>query len=105
MRKTTKLMLALAFAGSLGLTSCKDYTEEEYSEVVLTVSERLKANQALMDQMQQDIDKLTARLDSYQCPVTITKNADGTYTISNGKESVTVPADAAEKPKHDENGN
>ncbi len=98
-------MLALAFAGSLGLTSCKDYTEEEYSEVVLTVSERLKANQALMDQMQQDIDKLTARLDSYQCPVTITKNADGTYTISNGKESVTVPADAAEKPKQDENGN
>lgn len=104
MRKTTKLMLALALAGSLGLTSCKDYTEEEYSEVVLTVSERLKANQALMDQMQQDISDLTARLNSYQCPVTITKNSNGTYTISNGKETVTVPADAAEKPQQDANG-
>lgn len=105
MRKTTKLMLALAFAGSLGLTSCKDYTEEEYSEVVLAVSDRIKATEADMAKMKQDITDLSARLDAYQCPVTITKNADGTYTISNGKESVTVPADAAEKPKQDENGN
>lgn len=88
MRKTTKLMLALSLVGSLALTSCKDYTEEDYSEVVLTVNEQLKKDMAAMAQMQQQISDLAARLDAERCQcdgVSITKNADGTYTISDSK--------------------
>lgn len=108
MRKTTKLMLALSLVGSLALTSCKDYTEEEYSEVVLTVNEQLKKDAALMAEMQQQISDLAAQLEASQCTcdgVSITDNGDGTYTIRDSKgNSVTVPATAAQAPGHDEDG-
>lgn len=102
MRKITTLFFALSVVGSLSLTSCKDYSEDDYNT-------QMTVMQGMKDDLQQQINDLTTKfLSIKECTcqqVTITKNNDGTYTISNKDGvSVTVPADAAEKPQADANG-
>lgn len=102
MRKITTLFFALSVVGSLSLTSCKDYSEDDYNT-------QMTVMQGMKDDLQQQINDLTTKfLSIKECTcqqVTITKNNDGTYTISNKDGvSVTVPADAAEKPQTDANG-
>lgn len=55
MKITTKFMLALAMVGSLVLTSCKDYDEDNYNNAL--ISSRL-----ITDDLQKQIDDLTAAL-------------------------------------------
>ncbi len=102
MRKITTLFFALSVVGSLSLTSCKDYSEDDYNT-------QMTVMQGMKDDLQQQINDLTTKfLSIKECTcqqVTIVKNNDGTYTISNKDGvSVTVPADAAEKPQTDANG-
>lgn len=102
MRKITTLFFALSVVGSLSLTSCKDYSEDDYNTQMTVL-------QGMKDDLQQQINDLTTKfLSIKECTcqqVTITKNNDGTYTISNKDGvSVTVPVDAAEKPQADANG-
>lgn len=93
MRTITKLMLALGVVGSLSLTSCKDYDEDNYNEIALTVDEQLKKDAAAMALMQQQIDDLVSKLEavnSCQCDgLSIVKNADGSYTITDKKNNAT----------------
>ncbi|MDO4931838.1 MAG: hypothetical protein Q4E63_04190 [Prevotellaceae bacterium] len=93
MRTITKLMLALGVVGSLSLTSCKDYDEDNYNEIALTVDDRLAADAKAMAKMQEQITQLVARLDginSCQCDgLSITKNPDGSYTITDKKNNAT----------------
>lgn len=102
MRKITTLFFALSVVGSLSLTSCKDYSEDDYNT-------QMTVMQGMKDDLQQQINDLTTKfLSIKECTcqqVTITKNNDGTYTISNKDGvSVNVPADVAEKPQTDANG-
>lgn len=93
MRTITKLMLALGVVGSLSLTSCKDYDEDNYNEIALTVDEQLKKDAAAMALMQQQIDDLVSKLEavnSCQCDgLSIAKNPDGSYTITDKKNNAT----------------
>lgn len=91
MRIITKFMLACVVAGSAAsLTSCKDYSEEDGNELRVNLQDQKKA----MEDLQQQISDLTAKLqaiNSCNCnPVSITKNADGTYTIKQGDTEVKV---------------
>ncbi len=91
MRIITKFMLACAVVGSAAsLTSCKDYSEEDGNEIRVNLQDQKKA----MEDLQQQISDLAAKLqaiNSCNCdPVSITKNADGTYTIKQGSNEVKV---------------
>ncbi len=91
MRIITKFMLACAVVGSAAsLTSCKDYSEEDGNELRVNLQDQKKA----MEDLQQQISDLAAKLqaiNSCNCdPVSITKNADGTYTIKQGSNEVKV---------------
>lgn len=91
MRIITKFMLACAVVGSAAsLTSCKDYSEEDGNEFRVNLQDQKKA----MENLQQQISDLAAKLqaiNSCNCdPVSITKNADGTYTIKQGSNEVKV---------------
>lgn len=101
MRIITKFMLACSVVGSLSLTSCKDYSEEDVIDVRVDMQNQLKT-------MQQQISDLTAKIDAAKCGcdgVSIIRNADGTYTIKdkNGNQ-VTVPENALKNPESDANG-
>lgn len=102
MRIITKVMLACSVVGSVSLTSCKDYSEEEYIEVRVETQDQLKA-------MQQQISDLVARIEAAKCGcdgVSIVNNGDGTVTIKdkNGNQ-VTVSEQMVNNPGSDANGN
>lgn len=102
MRIITKVMLACSVVGSVSLTSCKDYSEEEYIEVRVETQDQLKA-------MQQQISDLVARIEASKCGcdgVSIVNNGDGTVTIKdkNGNQ-VTVSEQMVNNPGSDANGN
>lgn len=101
MRIITKVMLACSVVGSVSLTSCKDYSEEEYIEVRVETQDQLKA-------MQQQISDLVARIEASKCGcdgVSIVNNGDGTVTIKdkNGNQ-VTVSEQMVNNPGTDANG-
>lgn len=91
MRIITKFMLACAVVGSAAsLTSCKDYSEEDGNELRVNLQDQKKA----MEDLQQQINDLVAKLqavNSCDCKkVSITKNADGTYTIKQDDAEIKV---------------
>lgn len=67
MKITTKFMLAMAFVGSLVLTSCKDYDEDNYNNAVI-------ANATVAKKLADDIDALRKKLTdlkSCECDPTV----------------------------------
>ena len=60
MRKATKLMLAFAAFGSLVLASCKDYSEDDFTNAVIDNSKAIKT---LGDAVNQQIVDLTTKVD------------------------------------------
>ena len=105
MKKITKLFLALSVVGSLSLTSCKDYGEDDATNQTI---DNVLAVQAMKKDLTQRINDLATKLELAErnCnQVAITKNDDGSYTFTDKYgQSVTVAGQMAENPKQDANG-
>lgn len=83
MKITTKFMLALAMVGSLFLTSCKDYDDDNYNNALIS-------SKLLADALQKQIDDLNLALEQKKCTCPeILHNAnqnlkDGLAALANG---------------------
>lgn len=81
MKFTRKMMLALAVVGAGVLTSCKDYEESDYTEVVVSLGQAEKDVATLKSRVD-SLAKELAQGGSCHCQgVKIVRNSDGTFTI------------------------
>lgn len=78
MRITTKFMLALAFVGSLAVTSCKDYDEDNYNNALVGAASVTEALEKQVKEMQAAIEELKQRKECECDP-----NGGGSLTINN----------------------
>lgn len=78
MRIITKLMLALAVVGSLSLTACKDYDEDNYNNAVInnpgTVDDALKQQIAAMQEAIKELKEKSASLGEAVTPEKVTES-------------------------------
>ncbi len=70
MRITTKLMLALAVTGSLALTSCKDYDEDNYNNALINRQEIDEQVQEQLSTMETELKALIDAKNSCDCDMT-----------------------------------
>lgn len=81
MKFTRKMMLALAVVGAGVLTSCKDYEESDYTEVVVSLGQAEKDVATLQFRVD-SLAKELAQGGSCHCQgIKIVQNSEGTFTV------------------------